>query len=102
MKVKFLLSGTMVLCMFAFGSYANAMFGAGGGNNDIPKPNIFFEPQLVYQVRFCTLAEAQIYSNKMNRQGFLCTVSSPTPIRGNTNVPPLFICNVYVEQRPSK
>lgn len=105
MKVKFLLSGTIALCMFAFGPYANAMFGVGGGNNDIPKPDI--PPHVlehVYRTGFPTAAKAEAYSNKMHREGLFCTVSPNTPYRGNPNapgvpiVPPPVTCNVYVEQ----
>lgn len=103
MKVKFLLSGTIALCMFAFGSYANAMFGVGGGNNGIPKPNISpYVLEHVFRTGFDTNKKANTFSNKMKRQGLLCTVSPSTPVKNGTNVPPPFICNVYVEQWPSK
>lgn len=103
MKVKFLLSGTMVLCMLAFGPYSNAMFGAGGGNNNIPKPDIPpYVLEYVFRKGFNTNEKAQTYSNKMKREGLLCIVSPPTPVKNGANVPPPFICNVYVEQRPSK
>ncbi len=89
--------------MFAFGSYANAMFGAGGGNNDIPKPDMPpYVLEHVFRKGFNTNEKAQSYSNTINRQGLLCTVSPPTPVRDGMNVPPPVICNVYVEQWPSK
>lgn len=102
MKAKFLLSGTIALCMFAFGSYANAMFGVGGGNNDIPKPDIpLFELEHVLKVDFKTVNQANKYSKRVTREGLICTVSSNPPSQDGNPLPP-FYCNVYVEQWPSK